>query len=153
MVTLDTNVLTYATAARSDAKVERARDLVVRTLRAPSSIHLLQTLAEFSHVATRKAKIPVNDIRRIIDAWRAVLPVQASDDSDLSMALDAVRAKQLPFWDAMLWAAAKRAGVTHILTEDLQDGFVLQGVAFINPFRQADDKLIDQILPLGAAIR
>ena len=36
---------------------------------------MLQTLAEFSNVAIRKARIPVEDIRRTIDAWRAVLPV------------------------------------------------------------------------------
>jgi len=47
---------------------------------------LLQTLAEFSSVAIRKAGVPVDDIRTMIDAWRAVLPVQAADDSDLAAA-------------------------------------------------------------------
>jgi predicted nucleic acid-binding protein len=108
---------------------------------------LLQTLAEFSNVAIRKARIPVEDIRKIIDAWRAVLPIQAADDSDLLVALEAVRAHRLAFWDAMLWASAQRAGVKHLLTEDLQDGFALQGVTFINPFKREIDELIDEILP------
>ena len=108
---------------------------------------LLQVLAEFSNVAIRKARIPVKDIRRTIDAWRAVLPIQAADEGDLLMALDAVRAHRLAFWDAMLWASAQRAGVRHLLTEDLQDGFVLQGVTFINPFKQKNDQLIDDVLP------
>jgi predicted nucleic acid-binding protein len=69
-----------------------------------------------------------------IDAWCAVLPVQAADDSDLLAALEAVRAHRLAFSDSMLWASARRAGVRHLLTEDLQDGFALQGVTFINPF-------------------
>ena len=127
MVSFDTNVLVYATASISDAKVIRARDLIARAMRAASSLLLLQTLAEFSNVAIRKARIPAEDIRRTIDAWRAVLPVQAADDSDLSAALEAVRAHRLPFWDAMLWASARRAGVRHLVTEDLQDGFTLQG--------------------------
>jgi predicted nucleic acid-binding protein len=147
MVSFDTNVLVYATASISDVKVMRARDLIARAMRAASSVLLLQTLAEFSNVAIRKARIPVEDIRRTIDAWRAVLPVQAADDSDLLTALDAVRAHQLAFWDAMLWASAQRAGVRHLLTEDLQDGFVLHGVTFINPFKQENDQLIDEILP------
>jgi predicted nucleic acid-binding protein len=108
---------------------------------------LLQTLAEFSSVAIRKARIPVDEIRTTIDAWRAVLPVQAADDSDLTAALDAVKTHRLAFWDAMLWASAQRAGVRHLLTEDLQDGFVLQGVMFINPFERANDQLVDEILP------
>src|SRR5271167_3501588 len=110
MVSFDTNVLVYATASISDVKVIRARDLVARAMRAASSVLLLQTLAEFSNVAIRKARIPVEDIRTTVDAWRAVLPVQAADNSDLSAALEAVRAHRLAFWDAMLWASARRAG-------------------------------------------
>ena len=111
MISFDTNVLVYATASISDVRVMRARDLVARAMRAASSVLLLQALAEFSNVAIRKARIPVEDIRRTIDAWRAVLPVQAADEGDLLMALDAVRAHRLAFWDAMLWASAQRAGV------------------------------------------
>ncbi len=147
MVSFDTNVLVHATASISDAKVRRSRDFIARAMRAASSVLLLQTLAEFSNVALRKAKIPVKDVRRIIDAWRAVLPVQAADDSDLSAALEAVRAHRLPFWDALLWASARRAGVRHLVTEDLQDGFTLQGVTFINPFKRENDRLIDEVLP------
>jgi predicted nucleic acid-binding protein len=147
MVSFDTNVLVYATASISDAKVMRARDVIARAMRASASVLLLQTLAEFSNVAIRKGRIPVNDIRRTIDAWCAVLPIQAADESDLLAALEAVRAHRLAFWDAMLWASARRAGVRHLLTEDLQDGFVLQGVTFVNPFNQENDQLIDELLP------
>ena len=100
MISFDTNVLVYATASISDMKVMRARDLIARAMRAASSVLLLQTLAEFSNVAIRKARIPVKDIRRTIDAWRAVMPVQAADVSDLSAALEAVRAHRLAFRDA-----------------------------------------------------
>ena len=147
MVSFDTNVLVYATASISDVRVIRARDLIARAMRAASSVLLLQTPVEFSNVAIRKARIPIKDIRRTIDAWRAVLPVQAAADSDLSSALEAVRAHRLAFWDAMLWASAQRAGVRHLLTEDLQDGFALQGVMFINPFKPENDQLIDKVLP------
>ena len=52
------------------------------------------------------------------------------------MALEVVRAHRLAFWDAMLWASAQRAGVKHLFTEDFQDGFVLQGVTFVNAFTE-----------------
>jgi predicted nucleic acid-binding protein len=149
MVSFDTNVLVYATASTSDVRVMRARDLIARAMRAASSVLLLQTLAEFSNVAIRKARIPVKDIRRTIDAWRAVLPVHAADESDLFAALEAVRAHRLAFWDAMLWASAQRAGVRYLLTEDLQDGFALQSVTFVNPFKRENEQLIDQVLPLS----
>ena len=147
MLSFDTNVLVYATASNSDVKALRARELIGRALRGGESILLLQTLAEFANVATRKAGIPVQDVRIMIDAWRAVLPIQTADSEDLTAALEAVRAHRLAFWDAMLWASAQRAGVEFLLTEDLQDGFVLQRVRFVNPFRRSNDSLIDELLP------
>jgi len=147
MVCFDTNVLVYATAAVPEDKARRARELVARALRTGLCVLLLQTLAEFSSVAMRKARIPVGDIRTVIEAWRAVLPVQAAEYDDLVAALDAVKTHQLQFWDAMLWASAERAGVRHVLTEDFHDGFVLQGVKFVNPFNRANDRLVDEILP------
>ena len=149
MVSFDTNILVYATILAPLAKTHRARDLLVRGMRTGSCILLLQTLAEFSSVAIRKAGIAVDEVRTTIDAWRAVLPVQGTEDDDLSAALDAVKKHRLAFWDAMLWAAAQRAGVRHLLTEDLQDGFEFAGVSFVNPFEAASNGLIDEILPLG----
>jgi predicted nucleic acid-binding protein len=149
MVSFDTNILVYATAKRDDAKAERARDLIARAMRTGWSILLLQTLAEFSSVAIRKAGIPIEAVTTIIDAWRSILPVQAAEDDDLTSALNAVKAHRMEFWDAMLWASAHRAGVRHFLTEDLQDGFVLEGVTFVNPFKRANDRLVDAILPPG----
>jgi predicted nucleic acid-binding protein len=149
MVSFDTNILVYATLSIPLAKTHRARDLLIRGMQAGSCILLLQTLAEFSSVAIRKAGIRVDEVRTMIDAWRAVLPVQGTEDDDLSAALDAVKKHRLAFWDSMLWAAAQRAGVRHLLTEDLQDGFELAGVRFVNPFDAANNRLIDEILPLG----
>ena len=145
MISFDTNVLIYATAA--DEKASRARELLARTIRAANSILLLQTLTEFSSVATRKAGIAVDAVQRIVQAWCAVLPIQAADESDLFTALEAVRAHRLAFWDAILWASAQRAGVRHMLTEDFQDGFVLQDITFINPFIRENDRLIENLLP------
>jgi predicted nucleic acid-binding protein len=149
MISFDTNILVYATLSAPLAKTERARDLLIRGMRTGSSILLLQTLAEFSSVAIRKAGIEVDAVRTTLDAWRAVLPVQGTQDDDLSAALGAVKKYRLAFWDAMLWGAAQRAGVRHLLTEDLQDGFELAGVRFVNPFEAANNRLIDEILPPG----
>ena len=149
MVSFDTNILIYATLSVPLAKTDRARDLLERGMQTGSCILLLQTLAEFSSVAIRKAGIGVDEVRTTIDAWRAVLPVQGTEDDDLSAALDAVKKNRLAFWDAMLWAAAQRAGIRHLLTEDLQDGFELAGVKFVNPFEAANNRLIDEILPPG----
>jgi len=86
MVSCDTNILVYATLSVPLTKTHRARDLLVRGMRTGPSILLLQTLAEFSSVAIRKAGIGVGEVRTTIDAWRAVLPVEGTEDDDLSAA-------------------------------------------------------------------
>jgi len=147
VISFDTNILIYATAAGADERARQARDLLARAIRAANSVLLLQSLAEFSNVAIRKAGIPIQAVQRIVQAWCAVLPIQAANAGDLFTALEAVRAHRLAFWDAMLWASAQRAGVRHILTEDFQDGFVLQDVMFINPFNPEHNQLINTHLP------
>src|SRR5690349_14718188 len=147
MISFDTNILVYATAALADDRVSRGRYVLAPAMRAASGVLLLQRLAEYSNVAIGKAGIPADDIGRIVQSWCAVLRVQPAEEGDLFTALDAVRAHRLAFWDAMLWASAQRAGVRHMLTEDFQDRFVLQDVTFINPFVRENDQLLEKLLP------
>ena len=51
MISLDTNVMVYATGAQPLEKAQRPRDLITRGLRSANTVSLLQTLGEFSHVA------------------------------------------------------------------------------------------------------
>ena len=44
MLSFDTNVLVYATAALADDRVSQAQDLLARAMRATTSILLLQSL-------------------------------------------------------------------------------------------------------------
>jgi len=148
IVTFDTNVLFYASAPDKSSKAERARDLIARGMRTEGCFLLLQTLAELANAAIRKAALPAANVRAIMDAWRASLPVHAAEVDDIAAALEAVRAHRFAFWDAMLWAAARRLGVRYFLTEDMQDGFALEGVRFVNPFAAANDGLVDEVLPV-----
>ena len=145
--TFDTNVLVYATGPTKDPKCVRARDLLGRGMLAGASVLLLQTLGEFSHVTIRKMAMPIGDVRPFIEAWRAVFPIHAAEDDDLLSALAVVETDRLAFWDAMLWATARRIGVRYLMTEDLQDGRLLDGLRFVNPFDSANNGIVDAALP------
>ncbi len=71
------------------------------------------------------------------------MPVEPSTTGDLADAMRAVREHRLAFWDAMLWATARRAGVRPLVSEDLQDGRVLEGV---DPFAAGNATLIEHLL-------
>jgi predicted nucleic acid-binding protein len=60
--------------------------------------------------------------------------VEAATPDDLSQAMRAVAVYRIGFWDAMLWATARRAGVQTLFSEDFQDGQTIEGVRILNPF-------------------
>jgi predicted nucleic acid-binding protein len=46
---------------------------------------------------------------------------------------------QLSYWDAQLWATARMNQIGVVLSEDFQDGRVIEGVRFVNPFSTSFD--------------
>lgn len=144
-VSFGTDFLFRATDARFNDERVRALDLMGRVMFAGSGILLLQTLVQFCDRA-RQEQIPERQVRPIIEAWRAVLPVQAPDEEDFWTALETWEGRRW-FSDTLIWASAKRAGVTHILTVDEPDGLDSCGVISVNPFDRENDQLINRILP------
>ena len=146
IVAFDTNVLVYAAGDEPDPKARRARELLEGFVRAGRATLLLQTLIEFGNVGLRKIGLAAQDVGALVDAWCAVMPVHAATKEDLSAALAATAGHRLHFFDALLWATARRAGVRYLLSEDFQDGRSLEGVRFVNPFASRNDRLIERIL-------
>ena len=52
-------------------------------------------------------------------------------------ALELVDHHMLSFWDAAIWASARKADLSVVISEDFQHGRVLDGVTFVDPFRVA----------------
>jgi predicted nucleic acid-binding protein len=145
--TFDTNVLVYSIVEPPETKADRARELLARCTRHPGPVLLLQSLAEFSHVAMRKFSVRAGEVHRRVNVWRRLLPVQAAAGDDLDLALEFVRDHQIGFWDALLCATASRAGLQYLLSEDMQDGRRFGGLTIVNPFCPENAGLIDRILP------
>ena len=131
--TLDTNILVYAVDRDAGDRHDTAIELVDKAVQ-QDCILTLQALSEFFYAVTRKGKMPSVDAAEQVGDWQTLFPVVAAQPDVLSRAFSAVENHGLAFWDAMLWATAKTAGVTVLLSEDFQDGRVLQGVRFRNPF-------------------
>ena len=100
-------------------------------------------------MATRKLETSPDDARSFLAGLRAALPVYSATEPDLDKAMAGAQRHGLSFWDAMLWATADRIGVRYLLTEDFQDGRVLGGVTFVNPFAAGNEALLAEILPLS----
>ena len=103
----------------------------------------LQSLCDFFNVVTRKSGVEPAAAAELVVAWSAAMRIECAQPQDLDAAMRAVTEHRLSFWDAMLWATVRRAGGRLLISEDFQDGRILEGVRFLNPFAPHNDKLID----------
>ena len=133
-VTLDTNILIYAIDSSEGAKHLLATKIL---LKAATSRHplMLQSLNEFSAVVRKKRLMSLTTLKKIIEYHRSTFVLEPPTVEDLIDALEANEDHNLPIWDALLWATARRAGCKIIFSEDFQDGRELGGVQFVNPFK------------------
>ena len=142
-ITLDTNILIYAVDRDAGKKHQRAIQIVDQVV-VLDSVLTLQVLCEFYAAATRKGYAQHEEVSAFIEGWMEVFPIVGSHNSTLPLALKAVEKHKLSFWDAMLWATAKEARCSFLLSEDFQDNFNLEGVQIKNPF--LSDEPIEQFL-------
>jgi predicted nucleic acid-binding protein len=147
-LTFDTNILVYAADREAGERHQIALDLVRRS-RGSDCVLTLQALAELFRTLTGRYKIAASDAVAVVQEWRDAMPVVAADELCLIDAMDAVASHRLAFWDAMIWATAKRAGCRLLLSEDGQDGLTLGGVTIVNPFGPAPSPLLAQALGAG----
>ena len=136
-ISLDTNLLVYAVDTSAKDKHVRAGKLVELALKA-DCVLTLQALGEFYFAVTRKGKLPASEAKAQVEAWQDLFPVAAAKPSTLNRAIAASVSHQIGFWDALLWATARDAGVTLLLSEDFSGGQILDGVRIVNPLVEKD---------------
>jgi predicted nucleic acid-binding protein len=125
----DTSVLLYLLSGDA-AKADR-----VETLLSTRGVVSVQVLNEFAVVALRKLKMPLNEIREILDTIRAVCAVEPITVETHDRGLAVLERYRFSLYDSMLVAAALIAGAKIIYSEDLQDGQVIDNqLRVTNPF-------------------
>ena len=145
-LTLDTNILVYAIDRDAGDRHRTALDLV-RRLRGRNCVLTLQSLAELFRTLTGgKMRVAPAQAAALVQGWRDVVPVVVADETCLTDAMDAVTHHGWSFWDAMIWATAKRHGCRFLLSEDGQAGRTLGGVTILNPFSTDGRLLLDDLL-------
>ena len=133
-LTLDTNILFYAMDRDAEERHKLAME-IVDLASAFDCVLILQALCEFYAAVTGKDKMPSNEVEAQINDWIQLFPVVSATPKSLNKAINAANLHTLSFWDAMLWAVAREAGVTLLLSEDFQHDRVLDGIRFCNPFK------------------
>ena len=146
MISFDTNILVYAADTAAGLRHSAAVDLLERSIRLGNCIQTLQSLGEFLSVVTRKSGIETGAAATFVTGWQSVMLVEAATPADLGEAIRAVSMYRIGFWDAMLWATVRRAGVRILFSEDFQDGQTIEGVRILNPFAPHNAMQIERAL-------
>jgi predicted nucleic acid-binding protein len=126
---LDTNILVYAFSV--DPKSATAEAILAR-----GCVVGLQGLNEFANVARRKLKMTWPETRQALSAIRALCPIVAPLDLETHDAGIALAERSgFSIFDALMVAAALRAGCDVFWSEDLQNEMIVDGTLRIrNPF-------------------
>ena len=125
----DTSVLLYLLSNDAE-KADR-----VEALLAERGTISVQVLNEFAAVATRKLKMPLPDVKEILDTVRAVCDVVPVTVETHDRALAIVERYGFSLYDSLLIAAALIAGSKRLYCEDLQHGQLIdRQLRVVNPF-------------------
>jgi predicted nucleic acid-binding protein len=138
MNAIDTNVLVYAFDEQQIAKQERAIALLDRLTDQPSETILLwQVACEFLAVLRRwqfEGRILATDVEAYCHEVLGYFPLACPIPAVIPLALQLSSRHSLSHWDSILLAAAIKADVDTLYTEDLQDGVKYESVSVVNPF-------------------
>lgn len=129
---LDTNILVYAF-------VEDPRAVVAEALLAQKCDTSVQALNEFATVARRKLRMDWQEVEEALALLQTVCgtihPIELKTHAD---ALRLAQRYGFSIYDALIVAAALRAGCDTLYSEDMQDGLAVDGRLTIrNPFKSA----------------
>ena len=138
---VDSNILVYAFDAAASDKQVRAVQLLEAIEPTGRGMLSTQVLGEFFRVVTERIAHPLTpaqarlELERLLAAW----PVLSVTGPVVIEAARGVRDHRMSYWDAQIWATARLNQVDVVLSEDFQEGRLLEGVRFVNPFAPSFD--------------
>jgi len=134
VVFLDTNILIYAQDGDAGWRHRQANKLVNDCWKGDyAPVVSIQVLQE-CHVNLVKKGVPIADSQKRVGRYLQWMVVENSR-SLMEKAFTIQMRWGFSFWDSGIVAAAIRAGVAELWTEDLQDGQEIESLVVRNPLR------------------
>jgi predicted nucleic acid-binding protein len=133
---VDSNIFLYRNAL-DDPRHETALQLLRRLLSSHLIVISPQVIGEVFTNLRRDAGADAanSQIRGMLDT--CVLQPLDGRTTDSTMRI--MDRYGFDFWDSQILAAAIASGARYLITEDLQDGQVIDGVTVVDPFREGFD--------------
>ncbi len=132
---VDTNLLVYAYDSSAGKKWKTSSEILSLLWTHRTGVLSTQVIQEFFVGLTQKVKNPIlpgaaKEIVSDLLRW----PLVVNDGGDIVRALDLQIKYRFSFWDSLVLQAAIASKSEFLLSEDFQDGQVIESVTIINPF-------------------
>lgn len=137
-ILIDTNVLVYAFDLAEPQKHPRGLEVIHELQVSNKGCLSVQCLAEFIR-ATARGNSPILKVEEALKQAEDLIeafPVFLLTPTIVLEAIRGVRDHSLSYYDAQIWACAHLNQIPLIFSEDFQDGRVIEGVRFVNPFAE-----------------
>jgi len=136
---IDSNILIYAALEPGSEKGVRSAQAIHLT--STNGVLATQALLEFVAVVRRRQPSLTEQAFIQADAWASIFDVAHTTTEVMRSARYLVERHKFQVWDAVIWCAARQAGATLFLSEDLQNGFAFDGLKAVNPFPLSEGEL------------
>ena len=133
-VFIDTNIFVYTVDKFDNYKQMIARKVVKEAIFNDAAVISTQILQEFYTVCTLKLHMKPLKVKAYVHNYIENIEVVQNGSAIIERGMDISIISQVSFWDALLLAAAESANCTELITEDLNDGQIINGVKIKNPF-------------------
>jgi predicted nucleic acid-binding protein len=143
VIAVDTNIFVYAETPDDSCGRHAIAARLLTRLGLSEAVIPAQVLAEFLNVCRRKKLVPLGLAAQKVRAYSQVFVVPPTTAVDTAAAAQLSAKFDLQFFDALIIAVARRAGATILLSEDMADGLVVDGLSVVNPFVSANDALLE----------
>lgn len=142
---VDSNILIYAFLRADERKHAIASELMVRAMLLDCVVPA-QAIAEFLNVVRRKRDDVFEEARKQAERWIETFQIVETASSHVLSGAELAAKHKLQLWDSIIWQAARSAHATLFLSEDLQDGLSIEGMAVLNPFASENEGQLRALL-------
>jgi predicted nucleic acid-binding protein len=143
-VALDTNLLIYAELEPESEKGRRSAGLILRAAR--DGVIPVQVLGEFLRFVQRRVPASFEEAIRQVSLYRAAFLTPPTTEAIIARASETARVHRMQLWDCVVCAASAHAGAQVLLTEDVQDGPMVEGLRLVNPFAEGNAAAVERLL-------
>jgi predicted nucleic acid-binding protein len=142
LIALDTNFLVYAASPEGALGRHQRALQILDQLAKSGAILPLPVVGELFNACRKKKFAEIDIVAAKMGIWKIAFDCTSAMIDDYLKAAQLCQQHNLQYFDALIMAVAARAGARILLSEDMQDGFQIEGLKIINPFAAANEILL-----------